>query len=340
MITFSKIYKFLRRSIKKNKKNRQNNKQEVAARKQQLPAKPPSKRILITYGIFSLLCIIVATTAWFFKHADFSPPYFLPPTNTPHTTNEGTEPDNQVSEVQKQHPAPKPTADNLASAASIDKLNSRVKALKNEIKQLNAELDVIRIQQYIANARYLINTGIAPEQALSVLQAIRADIEAHPDVLKTDTIRSRQNIDNWISNLQQYIKHSPKKSLALLAPLIANIETKLGTISEPQMTKNIGSNQTNESWVNEWLAKIYNVGKSLIKIEYTNSQYIEDNRLLLKLLIVAQTAVLLNEQEQFNIALQDALKIVDTMAQPPITSKQIETILSLKIVWKLPQIGQ
>ena len=335
MITFSKIYKFLRRSIKKN---RQNNKQEVATRKQQLPAKPPSKSILITYGIFSLLFIIVATAAWFFKHADFSPPY-LPTTNTPHTTHEDTKPDNQISEIQKQHPALKPTANNLASAASIDKLNNRVKALKDEIKQLNAELDVIRIQQYIANARYLINTGIAPEQALSILQSIRADIEAHPDVLKTNTIRPWKNIDNWISNLQQYIKHSPKKSLALLAPLIANIETKLGTISEPQMTKNIGSNQTNESWVNEWFAKIYNVGKSLIKIEYANSQYIEDNRLLLKLLIVAQTAVLLNEQEQFNIALHDALKIVDAMAQPPITSKQIETILSLKIVWELPQIG-
>ena len=37
------------------------------------PVKPPAKRVLITYGIFSLLFIVLAAAAWFYKGADLFP---------------------------------------------------------------------------------------------------------------------------------------------------------------------------------------------------------------------------------------------------------------------------
>ena len=337
MKMLAKIYRLLRTRIKEN---RQQGKQaQPSEQKQQLPTKPPTKRILIAYGIFSLLFIILASGAWFLKRAEWLPEYTLLDTNTSPIYK-----DNRFEYNDKDDATAKEYWDNPANTEQpvdhnvADKLDGDIKQLKDEIQQLHAELDVIRIRQYLATANYLIDMHLSPQRALSILQSARTYIEAHPDILQTNIAISLQDIDAQIVALQQYIEHSPKKALLLLAPLIADMETKPQAIPEPQTEQNINPNQRDESWTEKWLAKIYDVGKNLIRIEHTDNPLTKNNHLLLKLLITARTAVLLNEQEQFYIALNDAIRIIDTTPEPPIMREQIESILSLKIVWQLPRL--
>ena len=82
MKTLLKIYRFLHRRIKQNlqrKKQKPTTEQKPAA----TPAKPPAKRVIITYGAFSLLFIILASAAWFFKRAEFLTEHLLQQTDTP-----------------------------------------------------------------------------------------------------------------------------------------------------------------------------------------------------------------------------------------------------------------
>ena len=335
MKTLSKIYRFLHRRIKQNL---QRDKQTPTKEQKPAttPAKPPAKRVIITYGAFSLLFIILASAAWFFKRAEFLPEHLLQQTNTPsEVADSNTNPDDNKTTAAESRQNDKPTTDNLTDPVAIDELNNKATQLRDEIRQLNTELDAIRVQQYLASARYLIDTRTSPERALSILQSARTYIETRPDLPNADA--NIRDIDSLMMQLQRYITHSPYKALARLEPLINRIHNELETTINPQSEGNINDNETDKSWLGEWSTKIYDVSKALIRIEPQNIQYIENNRLLLKLLISARSAVLLNEQKQFNIALQDAIRLLDTMQQPPISPQQIESILSLKIIWQLPE---
>ena len=293
----------------------------------------------MTYGIFSLAFIALATAAWFFKGSEFLPKYTLLKANIENADIK-TEPNDKKIVARKEYKNNKPVSNNLTDLSTIDELQDKVKRVKDEMQQLNAELDTIRIKQYIASAQHLINTRASPEQALSILQSARTHIKSHPNTPDTDMNALSQDIEYQITQLQQYIVHSPNQALPLLRPLIDHLHTKLETTLKPLAEENTHTAQTDNSQIQKWLNKIYAAGKSLIKVQHQDYQYIENNRLLLKLLIVARSAILLNEQEQFNIALQDALRLIDTMPKPPISQKQIKSILSLEITWQLPQMQQ
>ena len=335
MKILSKIYRFVRTRVKENKQ--QSKELQPPQQKQQLPPKPPIKRILITYGIFSLLFIILATAAWFFKRTEWLPEYTTPQTNTSQPSLDVNTTPNYTKDALKKEDSVNEPASATMDTQSVDSMERKVKQLKDEIRQMDAELDIMRIQHYLANADYLIDTGISPERALPILQSLRADIESNPGILKTGINVSLQDIDDKITALKKYIKHSPKKALVLLAPLITDIETQLGAMSESPTNANTNLYQGNDSRIKEWPEKVYDVGRSLLRIERTDNHY-KNNQLLLKLLISARSAVLLNEQEQFYISLKDTLKIIDTMPQPSIRREQVEDLLSLKIIWQLPKI--
>ena len=337
MIKFSKIYRFLRRRIKEN---RQRHKQtQTVEQKRQFPARPPTKRILITYGVFSLLFIILAVAAWFLKQAEFLPEHALLQKNPPRTVADPNIALNDEKPIVIQNRQNnKPSANNITDPIAVDRLDNKVKRLKDEIRQLTAELDDIRIRQYLASARYLIDTRTAPERALSILQSARSYIESRPDTRNSDTHELLQDIDYQIEQLQLYIAHSPYKTLVHLKPLIDDMHAELALAFNPSAEAKINTDSTDKAWTSKWLTRIYDLGKNLIKVENPADRYTENNRLLLKLLITARSAVLLNEQQQFSIALQDALRLIDTMSQPPISREQIESILSLDIIWQLPEM--
>lgn len=339
MIQFSKIYRFLCRKIRRNQ--RQDGQVHTTVQKQNPPTKPPTKRVLITYGIFSSVFIVLATGAWFFKGAEFLPTYSLLTTNNTSNTNIDlkTKHDDKKNMAQKEYQNNKPLVNNLTDLTKIGELQNKINNVKDEIRQLNTELDDIRIGQYLASARYLIDTRTNLEQALSLLQSAHTHVKSHL-APSANTNALSQNIEHQITQLQQYIAHSPRQALTLLSPLIDRLHTKLEATPKPPKQKNTSIIQTDKSWIKEWLNKIYAAGKTLIKIEHPHYQYMENERLLLKLLVVARSAVLLNEQEQFHIALQDALRLIDTMPESPVSKEQIESILSLEITWQLPQIRQ
>ena len=364
MKRFSKIYRFLGRKIRGNQ---QQDKQAHTTEQKQTPqakppvkpptkppAKPPTKRVLITYGLFSLVFIVLASAAWFFKGAEFLPEHAWFGINILNTdlitkpddketvvrTDLITKPDDKETVVRKEHKNNKPAVSNLSDPAAIDELQDKVKRVKDEIRQLNAELDTIRIKQYLASARYLIDARASPEQALAILQSARTYIRSHPGTPSTNMNALSQHIEHQITQLQQYVIHSPHQALTFLTPFIDRLHTRLDATLKPSAEQGANIDQTDNSWIKGWLNKIYEAGKTLIKVEHSDYQYLENNRLLLKLLIAARSAVLLNEQEQFNIALQDASRLIDTMPEAPISQEQIQSILSLEISWQLPQMQQ
>ena len=335
MKRLSRIYRFLGRKIRGNQ---QQDKQAHTTEQKQtpqakLPAKPSAKRVLITYGIFSLVFIALASAAWFFKGAEFLPEHAQFGINISNTN------DKEIV-ARKDYENNKPVVSNLSDPAAIDELQDKVKRVKDEIRQLNAELDTIRIKQYLANARYLIDARASPEQALAILQSARTYISSQSGTQSANMNALSQDIEHQITQLQQYIVHSPHQALTLLRPLIDRLHARLDAIPKPPAEGGANIAQTDNSWIKGWLNKIYEAGKTLIKVEHSDYQYLENDRLLLKLLIVARSAVLLNEQEQFNIALQDASRLINTMSEPPISQEQIQSILSLEISWQLPQLQQ
>ena len=302
-------------------------------------AEPPAKRVLITYGIFSLLFIVLASAAWFFKGADLLPEHFSLATNT---SNADTKPqaDDKNIVVPEELPSDKPQPSFIADPSLVDELQEKVERLKEEMLVLDSELNIARIKQYIASAQYLMETRTAPEQALSLLQAARTDIEVHRRTSDAEMNALAQDIERNIDRLQQYIARAPHRALTLLNPLIEHLHTKLETIPKPQAEAYATTDPINESRLAEWLNKIYAAGSTLIRVEQPDYQYAEDNNVLFKLLITARSAILLNEQEQFNIALRDALRLTEAMPNPPISQQQIESILSLDINWQPPTIQQ
>ena len=410
---FLRIYKFLRAKTRGNQpQDKQSQPQPQPQDKQpqptesksNAPPKPSARRVLITYGIFSLMFIALATAAWFFKGADLLPKHFpfgtnisntdikpkddgknteaqkehsdnkpevkpiadeqrKPPDDKPevkpiaeaqkeHSDNkpevkpiadeQRKPPDDKpevkpIAEAQRENPDDKPEVKPIVDPDLVNELQKKVERLKKEMRQLDNKLNTVRIKQYIGSAQYLIETRTAPEQALSLLEAARTDIEIHRRTSGAKVNAMSQEIDRQIVRLQQYIAHSPRRSLRLLNPLIDHLHTKVETKPKPQTQTHANANLTNESRIQEWLNKIYAAGRTLIKVEHPDYQYVENNHLLFKLLITARSAVLLNEQEQFNIALKDALRLIETMPNPPISEEQIQSILSLKISWHLPE---
>lgn len=240
----------------------------------------------------------------------------------------------------RDHKADETTTNDFAAPAAVDELQNKIRRLKAEMRKLNTELDLIRVRQYIANADYLIETRAAPERALSILQSVRADIEARPAIPNTDTNTLLRDIDYRIVALQQYLAHSPDNTLQPLAILIDQTRNKLQATLNLPTKESMDTEQTEVGWIKKWTTKIYAAGKKLVKIEDPHSRHIEDYRLLLRLLIAAHGAALLSEQEQFYATLNDALKLIDTMSQPPISKLQIESILSLEIIWQPPELPQ
>ena len=347
MMRFLKIiYRFLITKIRKRQE--QNEQPQPSEAKPNVPAeppvkppaKPPTKRVLITYGIFSLLFIVLAVAAWFFKGADLLPEYFSLATNTSNANIKPKADDNKNIVVPEERPRNKPEPKPIVDPSLLNELQDKVERLKDEMLQLDNELNVARIKQYIASTQYLIETRTAPEQALSLLQAARTDIEVHRHTLGAEMNAMAQDIENQIARLQQYIARAPHRTLTLLNPLIDHLHQMLETAPKMQAEVSASADHINESWVREWLNKIYAAGNTLIRVEQPDYQYAEDNYLLFKLLITARSAVLLNEQEQFNIALKDALRLIERMPNPPISQEQIESILSMEIYWQLPVVQQ
>ncbi len=327
------IYRFL---IAKMRRKRQQEKQAQSTEpKPTVPTEPPAKRVLITYGVFSLIFIVLAAAAWFFKGVDLLPEPFAPGTDTSNADIK-PEADDRNTVVSGEHSSNKPKMKRVADLDWANELQDKVERLKDEIQQLDSKLNTARIKQYIASARYLMETRTAPEQALSLLQAARTDIAVHRHTSEAEMNTLSQDIDRQIARLQHYIAHSPRRALTLLNPLIEHLHTSLEITSTPQAEMHANTGRIDESWVKEWLNKIYAAGKTLIKVEHPDYQYIENNYVLFKLLITARSAVLLNEQEQFNIALKDALGLIENMPNPPISQEQIQAILSLEITWQLP----
>ena len=346
MIRFLKaIYRFLSARIWKRQKQTKGQqptkaKPNVSAEPSaEPPAKPPAKRVLITYVIFSLLFIVLAAAAWFFKGADLLPEHFSLATNTSNTETKPQHDDKNIV-VPEELPSGKPEPNLIVDPNLINELQDKVERLKEEMLVLDSELNIARIKQYIASAHYLIETRTAPKQALSLLQAARTDIEVHRRTSDVEMNALAQDIESQIARLQQYIARAPHRALTLLNPLIEHLHTKLETIPKPQAEAYATTDPINESRLTEWLNKIYAAGSTLIRVERPDYQYAEDNNVLFKLLITARSAILLNEQEQFNIALKDALRLIEVMPNPPISQEQIESILSLEINWQLPTIQQ
>ena len=336
------IYKFLRT---KSRKNRQQDRQAQTTETEpniptKPPAKPPTKRVLITYGIFSLVFIVLAVAAWFFKGADLFPSGYFSLEKIISNTEVKPKDDDKNIALPEEQPNNKPEPNLITDSNLVDELKDKVERLKDEMQQLDNELNVARIKRYIASAQYLIATHSAPEQALSLLQSARTDIEIHRHTSDAEMDALAQDIDRQIARLQQYIVHSPRRVLSLLNPLIDHVHTKLETSPKPQTKAHTDADAANESWVKEWLNKIYAAGQNLIKIERSEHQYVENNHLLFKLLIAARSAVLLNDQEQFNIALKDALRLIETMPRSPVSQEQIKAILSMEISWQLAAVQQ
>ena len=336
------IYKFLRA---KTQRNQQQEKQAQTTKPEpniptKPPAKPPTKRVLITYGIFSLVFIVLAAAAWFFKGADLFPSGYFSLGTIISNTEVKPKGDDKNIVVPEEHSNNKPEPNLITDPNLVDELKDKVERLKEEMQQLDNELNVARIKQYIASAQYLIETRSAPAQALSLLQAARTDIGIHRHALSAEMNTLAQDIDRQIARLQQYVAYSPHRALRLLNPLIDHVHTKLGTTPKPQTKAHTDVTSMDENWVKEWLNKIYAAGQNLIVIERPEHQYVENNYLLFKLLIAARSAVLLNEQEQFNIALKDALRLIEKMPTSPILKEQIEPILLMEISWQLPAVQQ
>ena len=337
------IYRFLSARIRK--KQEQNQQPQPSEAKPNAPAeppakplaKPPAKRILITYGIFSLLFIVLASAAWLFKGADLLPEHFSLATNKSNTEIRPRAEDKNIV-VPEQPSSDKPQPNLIADPGLVDELQDKVERLEKEMLELDNELNIARINQYIASAQYLIETRTAPEQALSLLQAARTDIEVHRRTSDAEINAQAQDIERLIDRLQQYIARAPHRALTLLNPLIDHLYTKLEALPKPQAEAYATTDPINESRLTEWLNKIYAAGNTLIRIEQPDYQYAKDNHVLFKLLITARSAILLNEQEQFNIALKDALRLMEVMPDPPISQEQIESILSLEINWQPPTI--
>ena len=330
-----RIYRFLSARIRANRQQDKQSQQPTES-KQNVPTKPPAKRILITYAMFSLAFIVLAVAAWFFKGADFLPSGYSSLAAKISNTDAKPKDDDKDIVAQREYPTNKLEVKPGVDAHSVDELQDKVERLKEEMQALDDQLNTARIKRYVASAQYLINTRAAPEQALSLLQAARTDIDIHSHASDTEMNALSQDIARQITRLQRYITHAPRKVLPLLNPLIDHLHTESQTTVEPHTEAHANADFTDESWPKEWLNKIYAAGKTLIRIEAPDYQYAESNRLLLRLLITARSAVLLNEQEQFNIALKDALRLIETTPNPPISQEQIQSILSLKITWQLP----
>ena len=352
------IYKFL---SMKGRKNQQQDKQaqttesnaKIQGSQQQdkqakttkepkpnIPAKPPAKRVLITYGIFSLLFIVLAAAAWFYKGADLFPQGYFSLETIMANINVKPKEDDKNIVVPEEQPSKEPEPNLIADPELVNELQDKVERLKEEMLQMDNELNVVRIKRYMASAQYLIETRSTPEKALSLLQSARTDIEIHRHTSDVEMNALTQDIDRQIARLQQYISYSPRRALRLLNPLIDHLHTKQETTPKLQTEARADADPADESWVNGWLDRIYAAGRNLIKIEHSEHQYVENNYLLFKLLIAARSAVLLNDQEQFNIALKDALRLIEMMPNPPISKEQIESILSLEIYWQLPAVQQ
>ncbi len=335
------IYRFLSARTRLNRQRDKQTQQPTESKpsdptRSNVPTKPPAKRILITYAMFSLAFIVLAVAAWFFKGADFLPSGY----SSLAAKISNTEDDGKNIMAQRELPTNKPEVKFGTDANSVAELREKVERLKEEMQTLDDQLNTARIKRYIASAQYLIDTRTAPEQALFLLQAARTDIDIHSRASDTEMNALSQDIARRITRLQNYITHAPRKALTLLNPLIDHLYTESQTTAEPYTEVSANVNFTDESWLQEWLNKIYAAGRTLIKIEVPDYQYAESNRLLLRLLITARSAVLLNEQEQFDIALKDSLRLIETMPNPPISQEQIRSILSLEISWQLPTMQQ
>ena len=287
-----------------------------------------------------MLFIVLASAAWFFKGVDLLPEHFSLTANKSNTDIKPKADDKKNTIVPEKPRSNKPEPKLIADPNLVDELQGKVERLKDEMLQLDNKLNVARIKQYIASAQYLMETRTAPEQALSLLQAARTDIEVHRHTSGAEMNALAQDIERQIARLQQYIARSPRRALTLLNPLIDHLHTKLEAVPKPQAEAHASADPMNGGWAKEWLNKIYAAGNTLIRVERPDYQYAEDNYVLFKLLITARSAILLNEQEQFNIALKDALRLIKRMPNPPISKEQIESILSLEIYWQLPTTQQ
>ena len=172
------IYRFLITRIRKRQE--QNKQPQASEAKPNAPArllvKPPARRVLFTYGIFSMLFIVLAVAAWLFKGADLVPEHFSLATDTSNTDIKPKADDNKNTAVSEERPSNRPEPKPTVDPSLIAELQDKVERLKDEILQLDNELNVARIKQYIAGAQYLMEARTAPEQALSLLQAARTDI--------------------------------------------------------------------------------------------------------------------------------------------------------------------
>lgn len=290
----------------------------------------PKKRVLIVYSIFTILLVLAAAAAWFYKQPSF---LRLEESVKKEVAQQQRDFQNNVlpqTQTRKKVDESPVQNHSLQSTLDIDKIAEQVQGLEQQLEQLQTEVALNKAQLYIDSASQLIETRSSPALAFELLHLARSYLAEQATIPMAAARALQAEADEMLSLLQNYRSRSPRNLLPVLSELIESVQQQ-NSIPEP-----IAEERARQ---NSWIDQLFGSEGILLRVERARDEGVGRQQLLLNLLILARIAVLTSDQEQFRVALEDALKLIEVMPQAPISQAQITHLLSQDIAWQLPQVG-
>ena len=302
--------------------------QKKAGSETEAPPQVPKKRVLIVYSIFTILLVVAAAAAWFYKQPSFLK---LEESMKEEVAQKQKDFQNNVlPKSQTRNKIEKSSVQNrpLQDALEADKIAEQVQQLEQQLEQLQTEVALNKARLYLDSAAQLIETRGSPAHALELIHLASSYLAKQETIPEAAARALQAKADEMLSLLQDYRSRSPRTLLPVLSELIESVQ------QQTPISKPLAEESTTQ---NSWIDQLVGPEGILLKVERVRDEHVGRQKLLLNLLILARIAVLTSDQEQFRVALEDALKLIEVMPQAPISQTQITQLLSQDIAWQLPQ---